>query len=228
MPNFEGPGQRKGKPKASSGGNLCASEGAILGRKEESKMRKVVFYVGALLLLPLSLMAQAVPKIEMYSGYSFLRIEEINHHGWNLTFGPNLNKNLGIMTEISGHYGSRTDTIVAGTDSKTDSMVHSFMLGPRMFQPVGGIWIPFVQGLFGITRIDVDRTVLQSGNKVSSSSDGDLGFGMVLGGGLDVKATDFIAIRIFQADYNVVRVFGTRFEGGRISTGIVLHFGQRD
>ena len=191
-------------------------------------MKKVALCVGVLLLLPLSLMAQAVPKIEMYGGYSFLRIEEINHHGWNLTFGPNLNKNLGIMAEFSGHYGSRTDTIFTGTDSKTDSMVHSFLLGPRVFQTVGGVWTPYVQSLFGITRVDVDGTVIQGGKTVSTSSDGDLGFGMALGGGLDVKATDAIAFRIFQADYIVVRVGGAKSEGGRISTGIVFHFGQRD
>lgn len=193
-------------------------------------MKKVALCVGVLLLLPLSLMAQAVPKIEMYGGYSFLRIEEINHHGWNLTFGPNLNKNLGIMTEISGHYGSRTDTISSGRDLEVDSMVHSFMLGPRAFQTVGGVWTPYVQSLFGIARVDVDGTVLQNGVKIPSlsSSEGDLGFGMALGGGLDVKATDAIAFRIFQADYFVVRVGGAKSEGGRISTGIVFRFGQRD
>lgn len=191
-------------------------------------MQKVALRVGVLLLLPLSLMAQAVPKIEMFGGYSHLRIEQIPHHGWNLTFGPNLNKNLGIMAEFSGHYGSRTDTLFTGTDAKTDSMVHSFMLGPRVFQTVGGVWTPFVQSLFGIARVDVDGTVLQNGKVVSFSSNGDLGFGMALGGGLDVKATDAIAIRIFQADYSVVRVGGTRSEGGRISAGIVFHFGQRD
>ena len=193
-------------------------------------MRKVALCVGVLLLLPLSLMAQTVPKIEMFGGYSFLRIEEINHHGWNLTFGPNLNKNLGIMTELSGYYGSRTDTIFTGTDVKTDSMVHSFMLGPRAFQTVGEVWTPFVQGLFGIARVDVDGSAFQNGAKVPSlsSSDGDLGFGMALGGGLDVKVTDGFAFRIFQADYYVVRVGGSKSEGGRISTGIVFHFGQRD
>ncbi|MBI3896129.1 MAG: outer membrane beta-barrel protein [Acidobacteria bacterium] len=191
-------------------------------------MRKVAVYVGGILLLPLALMAQSVPKIEMYGGYSFLRIQEISHHGWNLTFGPNVNNNLGITTEISGHYGSRTDTLFPGLEAKTDSMVHSFMLGPRVFQTVGGNWIPYVQGLFGITRVDVDETLVQDGNRVFSASDGDLGFGMVLGGGLDVKVNDAVAFRIFQADYNVVRVGGTRFEGGRVSTGVVLRLGQRD
>ncbi|MBI4460332.1 MAG: hypothetical protein HY648_09785 [Acidobacteria bacterium] len=191
-------------------------------------MRKVALQVGVfLLLLPLSLMAQ-VPGTEVYMGYSFLRTADISHHGWNLTFGPNLNRNLGIMAEFSGHYGSRTDTLSAGADLKTESMVHSFLVGPRIFQTVGGSWTPFVQGLFGVARVDVDETFFQSGNRTSSSSDGDLGFGMALGGGIDLTLTNSIAWRILQAEYHVVRVEGARFEGGRVSTGIILHFGQRD
>ena len=47
---------------------------------------------------------------------------------------------------------------------------------------------------------------------------------MALGGGVDAKISDRVAIRLFQADY-IATTF--RSNNGRISVGVVFRFGER-
>lgn len=190
-------------------------------------MRKVMITLGLLLLLPLTGKAQEVAAMELYGSYSHLRIEEIPHHGWNLTFGPNLNNNLGLMVELSGHYGSITERVF-GADIKTESRIHSVLMGPRMFETVSDKWTPYAQALLGVNHVDVvAKGTIPGTTTTASVSDGDIGLGLALGGGLDMKINDAFALRIFQADYYIVRVGGFKSEGGRITAGIVFRFGQR-
>jgi hypothetical protein len=52
-------------------------------------------------------------------------------------------------------------------------------------------------------------------------------FATALGGGLDVKATDRISIRVVQADWLGTHYSDDLQSNVRVSTGIVFHFGKK-
>lgn len=189
-------------------------------------MRKQIWIAGVFLLLPLSLRAQTTPKAEMLVGYSFLRIEENNLHGWNVSLAGVVNKNLAIVGDLSGHYSSEKQTFGTATFS-SDLRAHSFLLGPRVSETVDGKWTPFAHALFGVSRVSASGDVRTAAGSSSSVEEADAGFAMAAGGGLDLKVSEKMALRLIQADYFLVRTDGFNSEGARISAGIVLRIGSR-
>ena len=191
-------------------------------------MGKAVLRVGLWLLLPVSLLAQTngTPKGEMYTGYSFVRIEGSNLHGWNLSPVGNVNQHLGIVADFAGHYNSESATVGAA-ESSSNLTLHSAMAGLRVSDRSLGGLIPFAHSLFGMTRVNAEVTVNQPGIPTSSDSNDVTGFSTALGGGLDISMSPGVALRLFQADYLLIRSDGFKHEGVRVSTGLVWRFGQR-
>ena len=74
---------------------------------------------------------------------------------------------------------------------------------------------PYLHGLVGGSH----------GTSFGGFSDTVLGF--ALGGGLDVKWTDRISVRIVQADYLGTRYADATQNNFRLSAGLVFHFGKR-
>jgi len=54
-----------------------------------------------------------------------------------------------------------------------------------------------------------------------------LGYGVALGGGLDIPLGKRFAIRPIQADYLVNSEFGSKRYNVRYSTGLVIKFGKK-
>jgi opacity protein-like surface antigen len=195
-------------------------------------MGKVVLRAGLWLLLPVSLLAQmsagqfATPKAELATGYSFVRIEGSNLHGWNVSLAGNVNRNLGIVGDFSGHYNSESATVGTAVTSSNLTLT-SLMAGPRVSDRSLRWFTPFAHALFGMTRVNADVTVNQPGIPTSSASNDVTGFSMALGGGLDITLRQGFAIRMFQADYYLIRSDGFRHEGARVSAGVVVRLGQR-
>jgi len=48
-----------------------------------------------------------------------------------------------------------------------------------------------------------------------------------VGGGLDLKVSPNVALRLFQADYEMSRFSGTRQDNIRLSAGIVIRVGKK-
>ena len=157
--------------------------------------------------------AQDVSKAEVFGGYSWAGG---NFHGWNAAVMGNVTKRFGIVADFSGHYGSELDGAIL---IKKDG--HSFLFGPR-FSFRGKRLTPFVYALFGATRFHESATI--SGQHLSDS---DTGFSSALGGGLDVKVNDRVAIRAFQIDYFRPNFFGEVHNRGRLAFGVVLHLGKK-
>ena len=157
--------------------------------------------------------AQDVPKVEVFGGYSWAGG---NFHGWTTSLTGNVTKSFGLVADISGHYGSEMDgPILVNEDA------HSFHFGPR-FSHRGTRLTPFAYALFGLTRFHERATI--AGQRLS---DADTGFSSVLGGGLDVKVSDRVAIRAFQLDYFRPNFFGEAHNRGRLAFGLVLCFGKK-
>ncbi len=158
-------------------------------------------------------MAQSVPKAEVFGGYSWTGG---TFHGWNSSVTGNVTRRVGIVADFSGHYGNELDgSILVKQDA------HSFLFGPR-YSFRGKRFTPFVYALLGVTRFHLSATV--SGQKFSVS---DSGFSSALGGGLDFRVNDRLAIRTFQIDYFRPNFFGEAHNRGRLAFGVVLQLGTK-
>lgn len=182
-------------------------------------MRRVLCLAGLFLLATLPAAAQNAPKAEVFGGYSYLRVNPgggangINLNGWNASVAGNLNNWFGIVGDFSGAYGSPT---FAGVKVKTKA--HNFLFGPRLSYRSNERFTPFAHALFGATRLEGSAL----GANVSDTS-----FAMALGGGIDAKLNDRVAVRVAQFDYLLTRFASDNQHNLRLSAGIVFRFGGR-
>ena len=150
-------------------------------------MRKFLLATGAILLTAVSAAAQsgervmaaggeeyaATPKVEVFGGYSYLRLYGDNYNGGVVSVTGNVNRWFGVTGQFSGY---------ANTMSGRDSAF--FAAGGPKFTYRRGAFTPFAEvlvgGAFGVGDNE----------------------GAVLGGvGLDAKVNHRIAIRLIQVNY---------------------------
>ncbi len=193
-------------------------------------MRKLVLITGVLVLLPLSLIAQEIPKAELFTGYSLLRMEKTNLHGVNVSLGTNINRNLAIVTDFSGNFGSSNERVF-GLSSDVDFRTLSFVVGPRAGERINDRWNVFVHALLGATRLRVKGT-LEGPVSTQAFSESTVGFTGFFGGGIDLKINESASIRLLQVDYLIFRGgddlgTGAKTEGARLSFGLVMNMGRK-
>lgn len=186
-------------------------------------MRKLLLIAALTLALPILAQAQDSPSTEIFGGYSYLRGDDdnggIDLHGWNVSFNQNVVKWFGIKGDFSGHYGDFD--IVPGLGS--DFSAHLFLVGPQFTVRKSDRVQPFVHALFGVARTDV--TFFDPTSRIVQR---DSAFAMALGGGLDVRLIDRLAVRLFQTDYVLTRFDDDNQHNFRVSTGLVLRLGKVD
>jgi opacity protein-like surface antigen len=204
-------------------------------------MRKRFGLLGTIILFAIPVMSQTAPKAELFGGYSYLRFNPgngekgVNLNGWNASIAGNFNDWFGLVGEFSGHYGKPQFT---GFD--VDTNVHSFLFGPRFSYRKNERITPFAHALFGATRFSGTGTALTP-QQTSFVLTKQTAFAMAIGGGVDARINDSVAVRVFQADYQLTRMEGpfivcitipcptqtTQSQHNvRISAGIVLRFGK--
>lgn len=202
-------------------------------------MLKTVLCIAVLSCFPLTLLAQNTPRAELFAGYSYLRAsdvlsERINQNGWELSAAANFTRSLGVVADISNHYGSKPNVFTTiGSRGKG----FTFLFGPQYSYRTAPRLTPFVRALFGgihASKIVPDTFSGTGGGFCTGLScyQPATAFAMALGGGMDVRATDHVWVRAFQVEY-----FRTNLDNAnqraatqndvRISTGIVLRFGKR-
>ena len=158
--------------------------------------------------------AQDTPKAELFGGYAYAG----SGSNWFVTsIVGNVNDWFGVGAEISGQYTRLND---AGITEKINN--NSFLFGPQFSSRKNKAVTPFVHAKFGVSRIHTDTN--EFGPLVSFS---DKSFGMALGGGLDIRLNDTVAIRAFQIDYLRTHFFNQTQNKGRIAVGLVLRFGKK-
>jgi hypothetical protein len=191
-------------------------------------MRKFILSILLLLLVPLAATAQPdYPKAEVFGGYSFFRAnpDGINMHGWEASVTGNITQWFGVEGDFSGHYGSPN---VFGFDIPyVNVSSHTFMAGPKLTFRTDTI-APFAHFLIGAARASTGAF----GASVSDSA-----LAAVVGGGIDIRLNDTLAIRAIQADYLMTRFrtgpqiffsgFDERQNNFRLSAGLVIKLGSR-
>ena len=164
---------------------------------------------------------------------SIPNIERMN--GWNGSFEAKLIPIIGVVADVSGHYGSyganvgcEAILICVPVNGTVNSSLYSVMFGP---QASVSLWrfTPFVHALFGVAHINHKADLLA----VDGLSNSDTSFADAFGGGFDFRIVSIVSWR-FQADLLQTRFFNlpppisyvvsTPQNGFRGSTGVVVRF----
>jgi hypothetical protein len=164
---------------------------------------------------------------------SIPNIERMN--GWNGSFEAKLIPIIGVVADVSGHYGSyganvgcEAILICVPVNGTVNSSLYSVMFGP---QASVSLWrfTPFVHALFGVAHINHKADLLA----VDGLSNSDTSFADAFGGGFDFRIVSIVSWR-FQADLLQTRFFNlprpisyivsTPQNGFRGSTGVVFRF----
>jgi len=187
------------------------------------KLAAVLF---ALLLFATAGYAQ-VPGGNVFIGYSYMSADLVsgdrtNMNGWNGSVEGKVLPFVGIVADLSGHYGTpplavnpTCTAVIGGSCSglNGNANIYNFLFGPRVSVSVGKVR-PFAHVLFGAGHIST------SGFGFSSS---DTSFAYALGGGVDYHLIPLVSWRV-QADWLQDRFFSNTQNNVRISTGIAIHF----
>jgi hypothetical protein len=163
-------------------------------------------------------LAQDVPKADLFFGYSFLRanqaqsIPAFTANGGLFNAGFNFTNHIALEGEIGGYHNGN----VGGKQFDTTS--YSYLLGPRFSLGRSRRVDPYIHVLFGVNRAATSIAAnsvlipqpLASG--VTPSSNGryeasQANFALAAGGGLDIKLSRHVVLRPIQLDY-----YMTRFE----------------
>ena len=184
-------------------------------------------------------------RAEFFAGYSVLRTdykaEQPNPpmpvivffagkqtlNGFNVSATGYLSKGFGITGDFSGHFTTNRLADPLGGNIETKIRVFNVLGGPqykfRNDSPVS----PYVRSLAGVALTRA-RLKVPSLNTTDTASSTD--FALAIGGGLDVRISDRIDLRVFQADYNPIFLsrrnelgFGeTRADNVRFSFGVIF------
>lgn len=190
-------------------------------------------FCGVLLLfvasIPMSAAAQDAPQAEIFGGYSFLLsdfrvLTPDKSHGFHLSGALNKTKWFGMAADFSSQYGSDSFHTLDTFNPKYSTQM--LTLGPRVSLRKGAV-TTFGHAMFGVTWFhqadatgeDNPSVIYPGGTETSAATH--------FGGGVDVKATENLAVRLFQADY--VSTFFRQSRQGhiRLSTGLVIRFGKK-
>lgn len=202
------------------------------------------------------------PRFEFFGGYSHLRQDRITSedfrtvngltptqvrallgfpittnngsvglNGFDLSATGYVTKRFGLTGDFSGHFKTETVTFF-NQPTKSEMRDFNFLGGPQFKYFNSSRATPFVRALFGASRHRQKVT-----NILASATDDYTAFAMALGGGLDVRATKHVDIRLFQIEYMpifakdrrivatdavVYDVKGNRRNDWRISVGVVF------
>jgi hypothetical protein len=180
-------------------------------------MRRIGFTVFVLLLFASLTNAQVPTSGNVFVGYSYSNAGPLvdstsraNLNGWEGSLEGKIFPWVGLVADLSGHYGSQDVPCSAAVVCDVSVHEENVLFGPRVSMSVGKIR-PFAEALFGAGHMNTDG--------VGS----DTSFATALGGGIDYKIIRPVAWR-FQGDYVQTRFFGTTQNNVRLSTGIVFRF----
>jgi hypothetical protein len=165
---------------------------------------------------------RASSQVELFGGYSNLRVSNTppgmgsSANGWEAGVSAHLIGSLGLELDYSNHYGMTPIFPPNGTMHFVPEFTELY--GPR-FTPLSLPKIePFVHALVGSVHGVAGVSPL--------ATERESAFALDFGGGINVKATQHIWIRLIQADYLRFNFTNNSQNDTRISAGLVFRFGS--
>ncbi|MFZ0734160.1 MAG: outer membrane beta-barrel protein [Candidatus Sulfotelmatobacter sp.] len=180
------------------------------------------FWIVAMLFVSSFAAAQVPSSGNVYFGYTYyntdLSLNRGSLNGWQGTLEGKVFPMLGIVADLTGHYGTLSFNILCppGPGScgpvRSNSHVYEAMFGPRVSFPVGR-FRPFAEFEVGVAHATTGSAGLGT----------DTSFATALGGGIDYRLFHPVAWRV-EGDYVRTDFFHTTQGNFRFSTGIVFRF----
>ena len=186
-------------------------------------------------------------RFEFFGGYSVMRIDyepepidprfqtpiivafdpKQTLHGFNASATINLTGGFGLTGDFSGHFKTRSVPDPLGGNITNRVRIYNLLGGPQYRFGGARRVTPFVRALAGVasTRSKLEAPSLNATDDLSSTD-----FALALGGGVDVRVSDRVVLRVFQVDYNPIFLssinelgFGkVRADNVRFSFGVVI------
>jgi hypothetical protein len=166
-------------------------------------MKKLIFLFLALSVFVIPSRAQSVDASLSYSYFRLGGSGGLNQNGASGSVAYNPNRWLGIVGDFGGYHASPSGISVN---------TYTYLFGPRLTLRNPSKINPFVQALFGGSRIAV-------GSGGGSSNQ----FAYSIGGGVDFGLLPHLAFRP-QLDYIGLNTPGSHTNCTRVSAGLVVHF----
>ena len=190
-------------------------------------------WIASVLFLFAGLATAQVPSGNVFFGYSYestntsafgsnlftSTVTRPNLHGWEASFEGKIFPFVGIVGDVSGHYGTQnfTELTPAGGGGPLNVSVtgheQEYLVGPRLSIPVGK-FTPFAEAFFGAAHIHTGGTLPGPSNT---------SFATAVGGGLDYRVFRPIALRV-EGDWLHTSFFSTTQNNLRLSAGVVFRF----
>jgi hypothetical protein len=182
----------------------------------------VVLVRSAAIFLPAKAVAQGG---EVFGGYSYLRGSSgsgYNSGGWEGSLTGNFNRFFGLEADLSDHYNSAPGDVPYSSG-------FSFLFGPHFAYRNARTVNPFVHALVGGTRGSHGVLTVPACPTSGCPVFGPLhqtAFTAGFGGGIDLKASRFLWIRVVQVDYLHESLSSDPQNDDRLSFGVVLRFAR--
>jgi len=178
-----------------------------------------------MVVLPVWLLAQDVPKEELFGGYSYLHTGGQGFNGFDAQFTYNRSEWLGLTGEVSGAYAGQSVNVSGVGGASAHAHTYTFLFGPTFSYRKEDKFVPFGHFLAGIAHGSSSAQTNILGQTINISTS-DTGFGLAIGGGVDYLLNDSWAIRPVQIDYVSVNAGGGHANAFRYSVGIVYRISE--
>jgi opacity protein-like surface antigen len=158
-------------------------------------------------------------------------------HGFNVSGVYNVSRYFGVKADVSGVYSNRGFAFTVPTTSEggtgtgsiafeTKSSLYNFLGGVQIKNNSGsGRLKPFAHALVGAahTRVKISGLGCSVGVDCSGFESGsETNFAGAFGGGLDVRLSRRVQLRLIQVDYNPIWFDGGRQNNIRFGFGFVF------
>lgn len=151
--------------------------------------------------------------VGVFGGYSLLRSEGENFHGWKTSVDINFNKWLALTVDGSGNYFSHMTSEGGSKESE-----HTLTAGPHVSWRNKTRLVPFAYATAG---------AVWESHSVADHGETHSGFAFETGGGVDWEISKKVSIRLFDLGSSVTRVDGHTTTKPKFATGVVFHFGPK-
>ena len=187
--------------------------------------------IGIALFLFAGLASAQIPSGNAFLGFSYERtdssalsgsglltttVSNPNLRGWEASVEGKIFPFIGIVGDVSGHYGSQNFTELTPEGPTTVNVTgheQEYLVGPRLGVPVGK-FTPFGEVMVGAAHIHTGGTLPSPSNT---------SFAYALGGGLDYRLFGPVGARV-EGDYLRTKFFSSTQRNLRLSAGVVFRF----
>jgi hypothetical protein len=215
-------------------------------------MKRSIALLGAVSLFAVAAAAQDVPKVEVFTGFTYTRVNSASNvpafsaNGGGGQFVVNAGRHFGLVTDIGAvHNGN-----IGGYH--LDTTLTNFMFGPRFAIRTHRVE-PYFQALFGgvygstsvaVTvppgTVVLPPVVTPANSTAATNAAGAIGlraatqqtaFAMAFGGGIDIRINKHLGFRPMGLDYYMMRLQNLRTASDnnqhciRYTTGFNFTFG---